>query len=115
IFMDAQKTEQLLALLGVQNYTGTLSPDDKFHVEGAYPPDNEKSNSAISVLHGIKPMLDLGHISIENNIVSLTEKGKALAELLTQKGFVCNSFLDQTYTENYKPLSVRIQEQYKPK
>jgi hypothetical protein len=46
----------------------------------------------------------INFVRIENNLISLTEIGKAFVEIIKEKGFVCERLNDQIFTENYVPF-----------
>ena len=107
IFVSAGKHSDLLTLLGIYQYKGTIIKNKPLYLEGKYP-TGESTNSSISVENGAKSLIKLEYVKIENELVSVTEKGKALIELLRQKGFECNKFMDQTFKEGYISIMDRM-------
>lgn len=106
ILSSSNKVSDLLILLGVNQYEGTIHKNDPLYLEGSYP-FGESSNSSISAENGAKSLIKLGYINIENELVNVTEKGKALVELLVEKGFKCNRFNNQKFEKDYIPISDR--------
>ena len=101
ILSSSNKHSVLLTLIGISKYSGIIYKNEILKVEGEYPFGSTRSSS-ISVEDGAKILIKLGYVIIENNIVSTTDKGEALVELLIEKGFNCLLFNDSNLIGDYQ-------------
>jgi hypothetical protein len=106
IFLSSGNQSDLFGLVGIKKYKGTLTSNERVHMEGKYP-DGESANSSVSLKNSFKTMEKLDYVKYENDIIMLTEKGNAFVEYLLERGVDCFQFNDQIFADNYVPLFER--------
>jgi hypothetical protein len=107
-FMVASDREADLAILaGIKKYKGLIRYEDTVIVDFHTSPDLIRYQASI-LKNSIKPFVTFDFINIEHDLVVLSEKGKAFAELIEDKGIVCDSFNEQIYTKNYIPFLEKL-------
>lgn len=110
IFSAGKNQNELATLLAIRDYTGIVKKSDNLDIEFEFPKDS-KTRQRTSVANNTKTLLHLNYLSLNNDIIDLTEEGKAFAKLVEEKGIYCHIFNDQVLTENYKSFEEEYWEQ----
>ena len=100
IFYAGKKQNELATLLGIRDYSGIVKNSDNLDMEFEFPKDS-KTRQRTSVSNNTKTLIHLNYLMLNNDIVDLTEEGKAFAELVSEKGVFCHIFNDQILTKDY--------------
>jgi hypothetical protein len=100
IFYAGKKQNELATLLGIRDYSGIVKNSDNLDMEFEFPKDL-KTRQRTSVSNNTKTLIHLNYLMLNNDIVDLTEEGKAFAELVSEKGVFCHIFNDQILTKDY--------------
>ena len=103
VMVASEEEEKLYALIGISQYSGVLYRNKPMILEG-HSPDKSVKVDAMSFDDTLDVFTRINFVKIENNLISLTEIGKAFVESLKEKGFVCDRLNDQIFTENYVPF-----------
>lgn len=107
IFQSTGKHADLYAFLGLKDYPSILHSNDEIYAEG-HNDKNQSTTANRSAQECYKSFIKLGYVKIENDILTLTSLGIALAQILKEKGFVCDLFNGISYTPNYVSFMQRI-------
>lgn len=105
------KNSDLCTLIGVKNSGLAINMADFFDIEfydgkPGFPKSSHPcSGSATggSAYGYLKPIIDLGYLSIKNDTLLLTKKGYAFAEFLEEKGWMCHYLCGHILTSGYVP------------
>lgn len=109
VLISNEKHSELYALLGLSNYSGIIKRHDRLNAEGHIETgENSSALHSISVENGLKAYISMGYLSISGETIKLTDIGKAFVEFLTDKGFVCDLFNEQVYTEGFVPFYEKL-------
>jgi hypothetical protein len=101
IFIAGKKQNELATLLGIRDYVGILKISEDLDIE--YEKINgNRSRQRTSMNYNTGTLIELNYLALNNDIVDLTEDGKAFAEIISEKGISCHIFNGQTLTENYE-------------
>ena len=73
-------------------------------------PEGEASQRS-SVQNNIGTLHKLGYLSVDNEIVNLTEEGRAFAEIVELNGFKCYIFNGQKFEEDYISFDEKLKQQ----
>lgn len=103
VMVASDEEAQLIALIGISQYPGVLYRNMPMTLEG-HNPDVSNKVEAVSFDSTLDVFTKINFVKIENNLISLTEIGKAFVEILKEKGFVCDRLNDQIFTKNYVPF-----------
>lgn len=103
IFQSSNKHSVLCGLVGLIDFSGVIHKKDPVNIIGKYQ-GGESIGSYISAIESFKSMEKLGHICFENDILVLTEKGKAFINFLMDNGIECYQLNDQKYKDYEVPL-----------
>jgi dihydroxyacetone kinase-like predicted kinase len=114
IFYAGKKQNELATLIGIRNYVGIVKNSDNLDIEFEFSKDS-KTRQRTSVITNTKTLTQLNYLKENNDIVDLTEEGKAFAELVEEKGIICHVFNDQTFTKDYKSFEEEYWEKEKKK
>lgn len=115
VLTSNKKLSELFALIGLGNYHGAVNRHDDLYVEG-HVESSESSSSfhSISIETGLMAHIKMGYVSLNNEHIRVTDMGKAFIEFLTDKGFICDLFNDQEFTDNFVPFSERMKQEKQP-
>ena len=102
VLIAGKAQDQLATILGIRDFKGVVKITDKLYMEYSYP--DGASSQRSSVHSNIMTLNKLGYLSVENDIVDLTEEGKAFAEIVELNDIKCHIFNGQTFKEGYVSL-----------
>ena len=96
----------LYALLAVAASPRLLSKDEKFEFHGHNDETGDRASAeAFSVGAELEPFIRIGFAETKGDFVILSQKGKAFADLLRERGFVCDYVNGQVITVGYDPAN----------
>ncbi|MHC1574390.1 MAG: hypothetical protein ACXQTY_01095 [Candidatus Methanogasteraceae archaeon] len=93
----------LYALMALDKASIPLHKHDPLHVEGHNKDPLSSVSSKSSVDYKFSQFIELGYAEVSGDIVILTDKGKAVVDLLDEKGFVCDFVNGYILSESYVP------------
>lgn len=99
IFISSSKQSDLVGLIGIKKYKGTITRNNRIDMKGTYG-GLKSTSSSVSAENSFKPMIKLGYLKLENDILMLTEKGNAFVDFLITKDVDCYQLNDQVFIEN---------------
>ncbi|MBA5246406.1 hypothetical protein H1R16_11065 [Marnyiella aurantia] len=99
VLVAGKRQDHLATILGIRDFKGVVKSTDRLDME--YGDAEKLSTQRTSVQNNISTLHKLGYLSVDNEIVNLTEEGKAFAEIVEVNGIKCYSFNGQTFEENY--------------
>ena len=99
VLLAGKRDDQLATILGIRDYKGIVKTADLLEMEYSYPNGSRILNSQVQ--RNVEALNKLGYLSIENDIVILTEEGKAFAEIVELNGIKCHIFNGQIFEEGY--------------
>jgi hypothetical protein len=94
------KQAEIYSFLGVVDSPAPTLRSAPLNAEGHFG-DDSSTNHSISLEHGLSSFLKMGYLSIVNEMVVPTDMGRAFAELLKEKGYVCDMFNGHKFTPGY--------------
>lgn len=97
----------LLILVGLNRYSKKIKVGEEYRCEGHRERNGKNigSNGSVGLTSSLKGFIGLEYLHVVDEVISLTDKGKALAEVLEKDGFICDMFNDEVFTEGYEPGS----------
>lgn len=107
VLIAGKRQDHLATILGIRDFKGVVMKSDDLDIEYSYPEGTSRQNT--SMQNNIGTLHKLGYLSVENEIVNLTEEGRAFAEIVELNGIKCHIFNGQTFEENY----ISFQEKWK--
>jgi hypothetical protein len=91
------------ALIGLKNITKPVEKNAELHVEG-HDRRTGSGEQFVSIDSRIfLPFKEWNYVEEVADFVVLTEKGKAFAEFLEERGFICDYINGTTFTPGYSP------------
>lgn len=99
VLVAGKRQDHLATILGIRDFKGVVKTSDHLDMEYGYP--EGASRQRTSVQNNIGTLHKLGYLSVDNEIVNLTEEGRAFAEIVELNGIKCYIFNGQTFEENY--------------
>lgn len=104
LMSDVEADESsLYALMALDKAPTPLHKHDPLHVEGHNKDPRSRVTSESSVDYKFSQFIELGYAEVSEDIVILTDKGKAFVDLLDEKGFVCDFVNGYILSEGYVP------------
>lgn len=109
VMETTKKQGEFIIIIGIEKYSKIIRVTDSVRAEGHI---NEISTSHMSrsIKDAMSPFIIRGYVKIENDLIRLSDVGKAFVEFLEKKGYVCDSFNDQIFTKGFVPLMRRKKE-----
>lgn len=108
VMESSNKQGELISIIGVEKYSGIIQRNSSMLAEG-HLGKRSTSQMSRSIEIAMSPFIKLGFVEIENDLIRLSEVGKAFVEVLEERGFVCDSFNDQIFTKDFIPFLDRME------
>jgi hypothetical protein len=105
---SSEKRSQLLILVGMNELDLRINQSEGFIGEG-HVGTKHTTFSSMNVVAGANALVELDYLTKENEFYFVSSKGKAFAEYLKEKDYVCDVLNGNTITENFTPFRDRIQ------
>jgi len=103
VLISNEKHSLLYTIVGLRNYSGVSKRNEKLYAEGHMKTGENKSmQTSISIEDGLKSFVKMKYLELDGERIALTDMGEAFVEYLSDKGFVCDVFNDQTFTEGFE-------------
>ena len=99
VFLAGQQEHKLATLLGIRDTSSIVKYSDRLVMEYSYL--GRATMQGSSIKNNVESLFKLGYVSIQNDIVTLTEEGRAFAEYVEMAGIKCHIFNDQKFEEEY--------------
>jgi len=112
VLTSNDKFSELFALIGLGNYPGAVNRHDRLNAEGHVESgENSSALHSISIENGLKAYIKMGYVSLKGEQIQVTDMGRAFVEFLSDKGFICDLFNDQIFTDGFIPFYERMKKE----
>jgi len=106
VLIAGDRKAHLATILGLRDFKGIIKISDRLNIEYSYL--NKEFSVSTTVQYNVETLHKLGYVKIENEIVTLSEEGKAFAEIVELNGIKCHVFNGQTFEEDYVPFAEKF-------
>src|ERR1035437_6129968 len=102
ILKTASKTSELFGILGLSKSNRQIAAYENFISEGNYGPASLPSASQGGhCIDHFRTTIDLGYVSLVDENLVLTDKGRTFAQFLQNSGYSVHRFCDQIFTASH--------------